>query len=80
MTAELTRQDREAALAELDRIERTLSEMSEWVDGPGSDREKASIWLEDAAKACLAAARLIQRDPVRVGELVHRRLPPAYPG
>jgi len=80
MTAELTRQDREAALAELDRIERTLSEMSEWVDGDSDARERCAIMLEDAAKAVMAAAWTLTRDAYRVSELVHRRLPPPPPG
>ena len=68
--------DREIACQELDKIERTLSEMSAWVDGGTPDRKKASIMLEDAARAVAAAAWTIQRDPVRVASQVHRRLPP----
>ncbi len=79
--ADLSRADREVACRELDRIETMLTQMSAWVDGDSPDREKASIMLEDAAKAVMAAAWLIQRDAVRVGELTHRRvlttMPPA---
>jgi hypothetical protein len=71
--ADLSRADRETACQELDHIEQILSAMSQWVDGPSADREKASIMLEDAARAVAAAAWTIQRDPVRVAGLVHRR-------
>ena len=84
MAAELTKQHREQALAWLDGIERTLSDMSAWADGDSPDRERASIALEDAARAVAAAGWLLQRDPARVAGLVHRRtltsLPPAPPG
>lgn len=72
--AEISRRDRELAITELDHIERTLSAMSAWADGDSPDRERASIMLEDAAKAVMAAGWLIERDPARVAELVHRRM------
>ncbi len=78
--AELSRQDRELALARLAEIEQELSQASEWVDGDSDARERCAIMLEDAAKAVMAAAWTLTRDAYRVSELVHRRLPPAYPG
>jgi len=70
---DLTRADRETACQELDRIQEQLNQMSMWVDGTTPDRERAAIALEDAAKNVVVAAWLIQRDLVRVNELVHRR-------
>jgi hypothetical protein len=75
MSAELTPQARQMAIAELEAIERTLSAMSAWVDGDG-ERVRASILLEDAAQRVMSATFLIERlDPQRVSELMHRRVP-----
>ena len=73
--AELSQQDRALAIAELERIEQTLTAMSMWIDGDSADRERCSIALEDAARAIQAGAYLIERaDRERVAELVHRRM------
>lgn len=73
--ADLSQADRQAAITELERIESTLTAMSMWVDADSADRERASIALEDASKAVMAAAYLIERaDRQRVAELVHRRM------
>lgn len=67
-------QHRAMALAELERIEQTLSEMSQWVDGDAPDREKASVLLEDAARAVAAAGWALERaSRSRVADLAHRR-------
>jgi cell division protein YceG involved in septum cleavage len=58
------------ALAELARIDQTLSQMAEWLDEAGEER--AAVLLEDAWKAVLAAGSLIERDTQAAG-LVHRR-------
>jgi uncharacterized membrane protein YebE (DUF533 family) len=73
-----------AALAELERMITTLSQMSAWADGDTAGRERAAIMLEDAGNAVRAAGWELERadpqrpDPARIAQLVHRRLvPPA---
>ena len=79
--AELTPEGREQAVAELGRIEATLAQMSQWVDGGSPDRERCAVLLEDASLRVMAAALIIERDPARVAELVHRRMPAnGHPG
>jgi len=73
--AELSPHDRALAIAELERISGTLSQMSMWADGDSPDRERVSIMLEDAAKAVMAAGWLLERaGRLRVSELAHRRM------
>jgi hypothetical protein len=75
MAGELSPDGRRLAIAELERIEQTLTLMSAWADGDSADRERVAIALEDAARAVQAAGWLLERaDRVRVAELVHRRL------
>ncbi len=75
MAGELSPADRRAAIEQLEQIEATLTAMSMWIDADSPDRERASIALEDASKAAMAAAYLIERaDRGRVAELVHRRM------
>src|SRR6266702_4365320 len=71
--------DREAALAELDRISRTLSEISTWLGLV--DLDKPAIELECAVRDVDAASWALAK-PVRLrpeGWLT-RQLPPPYPG
>ena len=68
---EITPQEREKALAELERIDQTLLQMSQWLVDAGEER--AAIMLEEAWKNVAAAAWLIQRDPARHAALTHRR-------
>jgi len=73
--AELSAQDRELAIAELERIERTLTDMSAWADGDSESQQRASIALEDAASQIRAAGWMLERiDPGRLASLVHRRI------
>jgi hypothetical protein len=75
--AELSPHDRQLAIAELERIEQTLVQMSMWADGDSADRERCSIALEDASRAVQAAGWMLSRaDRLRVAELVHRRMSP----
>lgn len=75
MGGELSPADCRLAIAELERIEQTLTQMCIWADGDSSDRERAAIALEDASRAVQAAGWLLERaDRARVAELVHRRL------
>jgi hypothetical protein len=93
MTADrrhITAAQRQQAVAELERIERVLEELSAWIDGDGDQDVRAAIELEDAAVRVRSAVFLVERadparvaaawleqgaGPVRVAELVHRRLP-----
>jgi len=61
--AEITPQDRGQALAELERIAQTLTQMSEWLGWAGEER--AGVMLEEAWKNVLAAGWLLQRTPAR---------------
>ena len=77
--AEISQTDRALAIAELERIARTLMDMSMWVDDDSADRERASICLEDASKYVMAGAFLLERaDRVRVADLAHRRMSPRH--
>ena len=60
--------ERTRALAELQRIEQTLGDMSSWLDRNGYERP--AILLEDAVRALWAAQVLIDRDPDRMKLLV----------
>jgi hypothetical protein len=76
MSAELTPQARQMAIAELEAIEQTLSGMSAWVDGDDPDRQRCSIYLEDASNLIRAADWMMERlDRARVAMLAHRRVP-----
>jgi hypothetical protein len=59
--AEITPQDRGKALAELERIAHTLTQMSEWLGHAGEER--AGAMLEEAWKNVVAAGWLLQRAP-----------------
>jgi hypothetical protein len=79
---EISPADRHLAIAELERIEQTLVQMSMWADGDSADRERVAIALEDASRAVQAAGWMLSRaDRLRVSELAHRRMsqqgPPA---
>ena len=66
---EITLHDREKALAELERIAHTLTQMSEWLGGSGEQR--AGAMLEEAWKNVVAAGWLLQRRPARAATLTH---------
>jgi hypothetical protein len=61
--AEITPHDRGQALAELERIAHTLTQMSEWIGNAGEER--AGAMLEEAWKNVVAAGWLLQRNPAR---------------
>jgi hypothetical protein len=65
--AEITPQDRGKALAELERIAYTLTQMSEWLGNAGEER--AGAMLEEALKKVVTAGWLLQRDPARTAAL-----------
>jgi hypothetical protein len=65
--AEITPQDRGKALAELERIAYTLTQMSEWLGNAGEER--AGAMLEEALKNVVTAGWLLQRDPARTAAL-----------
>jgi len=65
--AEVTPHDREQALAELERIAYTLTQMSEWLGHAGEER--AGAMLEEALKNVVTAGWLLQRDPARTAAL-----------
>ncbi len=70
--ANLSQSHRQMAIAELERIEETLSQLSAWLDGLGL--EQPAILIEDSWRNILAAQRLLQRDPAARARLVHGRL------
>ncbi len=73
--AELTPRDRQLAIAALDRVEQTLTQMSMWVDDDSADSQRVAIMLEDSAKSVMVASYLLSRaDRLRAAELVHRRM------
>ena len=65
--ADIAPQDRGKALAELERIAHTLTQMSEWLGDAGEER--AGAMLEDAWKNAVAAGWLLQRSPTRTAAL-----------
>ena len=65
--AEITPHDRGQALAELERIAHTLTQMSEWLGNAGEERTAAM--LEEALKNVVAAGWLLQRNPARTAAL-----------
>jgi len=65
--AEIMPQDRGKALAELERIAHTLTQMSEWIGNSGEER--AGAMLEEAWKNVVAAGWLLQRSPTRTAAL-----------
>jgi hypothetical protein len=65
--AEIMPQDRGKALAELERIAHTLTQMSEWLGN--ADEERAGAMLEEALKNVVTAGWLLQRDPARTAAL-----------
>jgi len=68
--AEITPQDRGKALAELERIGHTLTQMSEWLYSAGEER--AAVMLEEAWKNAVAAGWLMQRGAARTPVLTHQ--------
>ena len=64
---EITPQDRGKALAELERIAHTLTQMSGWLGHAGEER--AGAMLEEALKNVVTAGWLLQRDPARTAAL-----------
>jgi hypothetical protein len=64
---EITPHDRGKALAELERIAHTLTQMSEWLGGAGEER--SGVMLEEAWKNVVAAGWLLQRNPARTAAL-----------
>jgi hypothetical protein len=65
--AEVTPHDREQALAELERIAYTLTQMSQWLGSAGEQR--SAVMLEEAWKNVVAAGWLLQRNPARTAAL-----------
>ena len=76
--SEIAPQDREKALAELERIAHTLTQMSEWLADAGEER--AGAMLEEAWKNVVAAGWLIQRQPARTPVPAYHRPPAALEG
>lgn len=74
MTKPISPADRAYAVAELRRIEETLSQLSQWLDGAGETR--AAILPEDGWKLMLALQTLVDCDPSGPVGLVHRRIGP----
>ena len=68
---EITPQDRGKALAELERIAHTLTQMSEWLGNAGEER--AGAMLEEALKNVVTAGWLLQSNPARAAALPHGR-------
>ena len=68
---EITRLEREKALAELERIDHTLTQMAEWLANAGEVR--AAVMLEEAWKNVAAAGWVIQQDAAR-NALTYRRM------
>jgi hypothetical protein len=64
---EIAPHDRGQALAELERIAHTLTQMSEWLGHAGEER--AGAMLEEAWKNVVAAGWLLQRNPARTAAL-----------
>jgi hypothetical protein len=69
--ADIAPQDRGKALAELERIAHTLTQMSEWLGDAGEER--AGAMLEEAWKNVVAAGWLLQRSPTRTAALTQRQ-------
>ena len=76
--AEVTPHDRETALAELERIAYTLTQMSQWLGSAGEQRP--AVMLEEAWKNVVAAGWLIQHSPGRTAVPTYRRAPAALDG
>jgi hypothetical protein len=76
--AEVTPHDREQALAELERIAYTLTQMSQWLGSAGEQR--SAVMLEEAWKNVVAAGWLIQRQPARAAVPAYHRPPAALEG
>jgi hypothetical protein len=68
--AEIGPAERTAALAELERIEATLTAMSGWLDADG--QERAAIVAEDAASSVAGLVFLVERP--QPGRMVRRRM------
>jgi len=73
--AEIMPHDRGKALAELERIAETLTQMSQWLGSGGEQR--SAVMLEEAWKNVVAAGWLIQRSHARNAVPTHRRAPAA---
>jgi hypothetical protein len=74
--AEITREHRELALDELEKVARTLQDMSMWIDDDHDDaRQRAAILLEDTSKSAMSAGWLLERaDRIQAGLMAHRRM------
>lgn len=61
-----------AAKKRLGELETELEQICGWLDDGGYER--AAIMLEDAQKAVAAAGWEMERDAVRIAEMMHRRI------
>jgi len=68
--AEIMPHDRGKALAELERIAETLTQMSQWLGSGGEQR--SAVMLEEAWKNAVAAGWLMQRGAARTPVLTHQ--------